>query len=285
MRTLKNLLSEIHSLANPERANVSMRFFKTGEWDYGEGDIFLGITMPQIREIVKKYAKSITFSNIDELLGDAHHEVRMAGVLMLVHMARDTEHLPEVVEHYLTARPGVNNWDLVDVSAPDIIGKYMDSYLSTAEQMEFIEDFIESNNLWINRIIIVASFYQIKKWDAKLTLKIAERILEEYWKNREVCKNEYNKKWGSESKGVYRWVNDWDEEVKWRSDTKLFRISLQHDLIHKATGWMLREVGKRCSMEELRGFLDKHSQNMPRTMLRYAIEKMDTEERRKYMIL
>jgi 3-methyladenine DNA glycosylase AlkD len=230
--SLKALISEIHSLANPAQATISQRFFKTGKWEYGEWDIFLGLTVPQTRVLVKKYAPQLSLDDIDTLLADKHHEIRLAGVLSIVYHARDTSLLPEIVERYLTARPGVNNWDLVDTSAPDIVGAYMDAYLSEEEKFVFIEDFLQSKNLWVNRIVVLASFYQIKQWNAKLTLKIAEKFL-----------------------------------------------THKHDLMHKAVGWMLREVGKRCSMDELRWFLDQHATEMPRTMLRYAIEKMGQKER------
>ncbi len=233
---LQSLISDIFSLKNPEKIKIYQRFFKTGKGDYGEGDIFLGLTMPQTRGLVKKYASQLTLDDIDTLLADKHHEIRMVGVLSLVHHAGDIARLPEIVEHYLTARPGINNWDLVDVSAPDIIGVYLQRCLTHEERVAFIDDFLHSKNLWINRIIIIASFHQIKQGNGKLTVYIAERML-----------------------------------------------SHQHDLIHKAIGWMLREVGKRCSMDELRGFLDQYASKMPRTMLRYAIEKMDETERKYYM--
>lgn len=233
---LKNIISDIHSLKNPEKIKIYQGFFKTGKGEYGEGDIFLGLNMPQTRALVKKYAPSLTLDDINTLLADKHHEIRMAGVLSLVYHARDIARLPEIVEHYLTARPGVNNWDLVDVSAPDIIGVYLQECLTHEERIAFIDDFLHSKNLWVNRMIIIASFHQIKQGNGKLTIYIAERML-----------------------------------------------SHKHDLIHKAVGWMLREVGKRCSMDELRGFLDQYSSKMPRTMLRYAIEKMDEPSRKHYM--
>ena len=239
MSSVETLISEIHSLANPTRASISQKFFKTGKWEYAEGDIYIGLTVPQTRAIVKKYLTSVkgkkeglSLWDMDILLADRHHEIRLAGILLLVHFAKDVALLPEVVEKYLTLRPGVNNWDLVDVSAPQIVGVYLQEYLTHEEHLAFIEDFLQSKNLWINRIIIVASFHQIKKGNGKLTLYIAERML-----------------------------------------------AHQHDLIHKAVGWMLREVGKRCSLGELRGFLDTHAGEMPRTMLRYAIERMEPEER------
>lgn len=236
MSFVQGIISKIFSLKNPEKIKIYQGFFKTGKGEYGEGDIFLGLTMPQTRALVKKYAPQLTLDDINTLLADKHHEIRMAGVLSLVYHARDITRLPEIVEYYLTARPGVNNWDLVDVSAPDIIGAYLQKCLTHEERVAFIDDFLHSKNLWVNRMIIIASFHQIKQGNAKLTIYIAERML-----------------------------------------------THKHDLIHKAIGWMLREVGKRCSMDELRGFLDQYAPKMPRTMLRYAIEKMNETERKHYL--
>lgn len=135
--------------------------------------------------------------------------------------------LKEIANFYMDHVHGINNWDLVDVSSEHIIGPYIEHILTGKERETFINDCIISDNLWVNRIIILASFYYIKKRDPKLTLYLAEKFL-----------------------------------------------SHKHDLIHKATGWMLREVGKRCSLDELRNFLNQHASKMPRTMLRYAIEKL-----------
>ena len=193
--------------------------------------------MPQIRALVKKYAPNITLDDVNELLKNGYHEIRLSGVLALVYFAqRKIYPLEELAHFYMDRVDGINNWDLVDVSSEHIIGPYIERCLTHEERVKFINDCIASSNLWINRIIILASFYQIKQGNAKLTLYIAERML-----------------------------------------------SHRHDLIHKAVGWMLREVGKRCSLDILRNFLYEQATKMPRTMLRYAIEKMSPDERRHYL--
>jgi 3-methyladenine DNA glycosylase AlkD len=237
MNSIKSLISEILSLKNPEKIKIYQGFFKTGKWEYGEGDVFLGLTVPQTRGLVKKYAPEMTLDDVDILLSDKHHEVRFTGVLILVYFAQKKRYpLSELARFYMQHASRINNWDLVDVSSEHIIGPYIQHELNHEERVDFITKCIASSNLWINRIIVLASFYQIKQGNGKLTIYIAERML-----------------------------------------------THKHDLIHKAIGWMLREVGKRCSMEELRGFLDQYAPKMPRTMLRYAIEKMDEDERGKYM--
>ncbi len=231
------IISEIHSMRNPEKIKIYQGFFKTSKGEYGEGDVFLGLTVPQTRGLVKKYAPTMTLDDVDILLADKHHEVRLAGVLILVYFAQQKIYpLKELARFYMQHVPGINNWDLIDTSSEHIIGPYIQHELTHEERVDFITQCMASSNLWINRIIVLASFHQIKQGNAKLTIYIAERML-----------------------------------------------SHKHDLIHKAIGWMLREVGKRCSLEELRGFLDQYAREMPRTMLRYAIEKMSPEERQKYM--
>ncbi len=186
---------------------------------------------------MKKYAHGMTLDEVGELLGNKYHEVRLAGVLVLVYFAQKKVYpLEKIARFYMQHTSGVNNWDLVDVSSEHIIGPYVEQYLTHDERVIFINDCMTSPNLWINRIIILASFYQIKQGNEKLVFYIAERML-----------------------------------------------THKHDLIHKALGWMLREVGKRCSLDVLRIFLDEHAKKMPRTMLRYAIEKMSPDERRHYM--
>lgn len=234
---LPQLIKDMLSLGNKIQSINSQRFFKTGKGEYGEGDVFLGLTVPQTRGLVKKYAPQMALDDVDLLLADKHHEIRLAGVLILVYFAQKKKYpLKELARFYMQHVSGINNWDLIDTSSEHIIGPYIQHELSHEERVDFITQCIASSNLWINRIIVLASFYQIKQGNAKLTIYIAERML-----------------------------------------------THKHDLIHKAIGWMLREVGKRCSMEELRGFLDQYAPKMPRTMLRYAIEKMNETERKKYL--
>jgi 3-methyladenine DNA glycosylase AlkD len=198
---LKNLISEIHSLANPERAKISQRFFKTGKGEYGEGDVFLGLTVPQTRGLVKKYAHEMTIDDIDVLLADKHHEIRLAGVLILVYFAQKKKYpLKELARFYMQHVSGINNWDLIDTSSEHIIGLYIQHELSHEKRVDFITQCIASSNLWINRIIILASFHQIKQGNGKLTIYIAERFLQKDW---EMCKNEHEKERVFEAKGAY----------------------------------------------------------------------------------
>jgi 3-methyladenine DNA glycosylase AlkD len=235
--SVKSLISEIHSLKNPEKIKIYQGFFKTGKGEYGEGDVFLGLTVPQTRGLVKKYAPEMSLDDVDILLADKHHEIRLTGVLILVYFAQKKKYpLSELARFYMQHVSGINNWDLIDTSSEHIIGPYIQHELSHEERVDFITNCIASSNLWINRIIVLASFYQIKQGNGKLTIYIAERML-----------------------------------------------THKHDLIHKAIWWMLREVGKRCSMDELRGFLDQYAPKMPRTMLRYAIEKMEQKERELFL--
>lgn len=181
----------------------------------------------------------MALDDVDELLKNQYHEVRLTGVLLLVYFAQKKVYPLEKLAHfYMNHVDGINNWDLVDVSSEHIIGPSIEQGLSHDERVQFINACISSDNLWVNRIIILASFHQIKKQNEKLTFYIAERM-----------------------------------------------FTHKHDLIHKAVGWMLREVGKRCSLDILRKFLDVYAPKMPRTMLRYAIEKLPPDERRQYLQL
>lgn len=227
---------ELRALANQEKAAFFPRFFKTGPGQYGEGDRFLGVTVPQVRAMVKKYAKELEFAHIEAMLENPIHEVRLAGLLTLVaRTERETlEHQMEIAEFYLAHLQGVNNWDLVDASAYQILGPVL---LAKKKSVAFLERMAKAGGLWEQRIAIVATFAFIRKNILEPTLKIATILL--------------------------------------------FH---PHDLIQKAVGWMLREVGKRDA-SVLREFLDEHAAVMPRTMLRYALEKFSPAERRRYMSL
>lgn len=174
---------------------------------------------------------------VDILLQSEYHEERLTGVHTLVEFAKKKRYdTRELGEFYMSHADCINNWDLVDTSAPDIIGAYIESFPSLSEQEKFIESCITSSHLWTNRIIVLASFYQIKKGNGDLTLSIVSKFLHH-----------------------------------------------PHDLMHKACGWMLREVGKRVSEAKLCEFLDEYAHEMPRTMLRYAIERLDKEKKEKYI--
>jgi len=227
---LNELKKDLGKLNNPEKAKIYARFFKTGKGEYGEGDIFIGITVPEQRTIAKRYL-ALSLKEIEEILSSKIHEYRLTALLILVERyKKNISERKEIVNFYITKLKYVNNWDLVDVSADKILG----SYLMDKEKF-MLYKLASSENVWERRIAIISTFYFIKKNKFEDTLKIAEILL-----------------------------ND------------------KHDLIHKAVGWMLREVGKRNQdiEEEL---LKKYYKIMPRTMLRYAIEKFDNKKKTAYM--
>jgi 3-methyladenine DNA glycosylase AlkD len=229
---LDNLKKELRAHADLERAKTSAWFFKTAKGQYGEGDKFLGLTMPMQRKIVAKY-QDLSFVEIEKLLNDPYHEMRMAAVLVLVSQFTkgDKEQQKSVFDFYLAHAKQINNWDLVDVSAGYIVGGFLNP-----KNIDILTKLAHSKNLWERRISIIATFYFIKNKQHEPTFKIAEILLTD-----------------------------------------------KEDLIHKATGWMLREVGKRCGQETEEIFLKKHAPQMPRTMLRYSLERFVEEERKKYL--
>ncbi len=231
---LDKLKKEIEGNKNPEQAKVLQRFFKTGKGEYGEGDIFFGIKVPIQREIVKRYWRFLTLREIQELLNSKIHEERMIGILTLVETynksKKDKLKQREIFEFYLKNTSRINNWDLVDLSAPNIVGDF-----SKIDGTEVIRFLAKSKNLWERRIAIVSTHYFIKKRIFGETLSIADILLKD-----------------------------------------------EHDLIHKGVGWMLREVGKR-NQDILEIFLKERYKEMPRTMLRYAIEKFPEERRKAYL--
>lgn len=223
------LLEEIKKNENSERAQHSQYFFKTGKGEYGEGDLFLGITVPVCRQIAKKY-KDISLKDLKPLMTNKYHEVRLIAIIILT--LKYKENPKEIYEFYLNNLKGINNWDLVDVSCHKIIGEY----LKNKEKSQLYK-LAKSNDLWEKRISIVSTFTFIRNNQFEDTINISELLLKD-----------------------------------------------KHDLIHKAVGWMLRELGKRDILL-LEAFLDKNTKNMPRTMLRYAIEKFDKDKKLHYMKL
>lgn len=229
--------SDLRALKNPRKAEILSGFFKTGPGQYGEGDVFLGVPVPETRKLVRKYLETADFDTVSLLLKSPYHEERFAGVLMIVEFAkRKTYPIETIARFYMDHRERINSWDLVDVSSEHIIGPYLAHGLSGPERRRFIEDCIASPHLWTNRIIILASFYGIKHGNADMIFSIAPHF-----------------------------------------------FTHPHDLIHKSAGWMLREAGKRVSETALYAFLDTYASRMPRTMLRYAIERMPEEKKRRYM--
>jgi 3-methyladenine DNA glycosylase AlkD len=227
LRSSRDVKRELRKAADPEKAAVLRRFFKTGPGQYGQGDVFLGVTVPQSRAIAKKYAE-IALPEIKTLLSSEIHEERLVALLLLVqNKGAEGKEQEQIAKFYLDNIRQVNNWDLVDLSAPRILGPFNDRPL--------LYKLAKSDNIWERRIAIVATLHFIRQGDFGDTLKIAEMLLHD-----------------------------------------------KHDLIHKAAGWMLREVGKKDAMA-LEQFLDSHYASMPRTMLRYAIERLPAEKRLRYM--
>ncbi len=225
---LSNLILEINSKANSEKAKIYQRFFKTRKGEYGEGDLFLGLTMPQQREIVKKY--NLSFSQIQNLLNSKIHEYRMIGGLFLIKRFKKSKNPEQEFNFYIKNAKRFNNWDLVDVTCINIVGKFL-----LNKNKKTIYDLAKSKNLWEKRISIVSTFEFIRNNQFGDTLKISEILLDD-----------------------------------------------KHDLIHKAIGWMLREVGKR-NKEILEDFLKSNYKKLPRTTLRYAIEKFSEKERKEWL--
>ena len=225
----------IQSLATPNQARHSQRFFKTSKGEYGYGDVFLGVTVPQIRRIANEY-KDLTLPQIDKLMGSKFHEVRFCGLVILTLQFKSSSESivhKKIFDFYLkqVKAERVNNWDLVDVSAP-IIGQYL---IGSGSSNLLLLKLAGSKSLWQRRVAIVFTFAFIREGIPQPTVVIAQELLRD-----------------------------------------------KEDLIHKATGWMLREMGKRNPIE-LRRFLEKNVSVMPRTMLRYAIEKFSETERKKWL--
>ena len=231
MSSLKDILNEFQNLKNPEKAQILSRFFKTGKGQYGEGDIFLGIKVPEQRKLAKKYS-GLSIKDIEALLKSGIHEQRLTALLILIikYKKADLSEKQKIFDFYLKNTKFINNWDLVDLSAPNIVGHF----LFDKDKFILIK-LSKSSDLWKKRIAMVSTYFFIKNNQFDITLAVAENLL-----------------------------ND------------------KHDLIHKAVGWMLRETGKRSLLTEEK-FLKKYYKNMPRTALRYAIEKFPEHKRKFYL--
>jgi 3-methyladenine DNA glycosylase AlkD len=228
---MKTIKEEFQKLKDPERATHLQRYFKTNKGEYGEGDIFLGIRVPVVRKIARKY-RTISLETVSEFLQSSFHEERLFALIVLVDAFSKTNEKDreKIYNLYLNNTEYINNWDLVDISAGKIVGTYLFD-----RNREPIYILAKSKNLWERRIAIIATSYFINQNEFNDTVKIAEIMLED-----------------------------------------------KEDLLQKAVGWMLREIGKR-DIEAEEGFLKKHYQYMPRTMLRYAIEKFPEEKRQCYL--
>src|SRR3989344_3319467 len=231
---LDKIKSDLKKLANKEKIPLYQGFFKTNPGQYGEGDVFIGVSVPDTRKVAKKY-QNVSLKIIKQLLTSKIHEERLCAfeILCFKYEKSSVEKEKRKIYNFcLKNRKGMNNWDLVDLTAPYIIGDFLSN---KNKEREILYKPVKSNNLWDKRIAIISTVAFIKNNQFQDTIKISEILL-----------------------------ND------------------SHDLIHKAVGWMLREVGKR-DKKILLEFLNKHYKNMPRTMLRYSIEKFPEPERKKYL--
>ena len=233
---VEQIKSDLRELATPERAMNSAWFFKTGPGQYGEGDQFLGITVPDQRKVAQKY-KGLSLRDAEKLLKSKWHEVRLTALIILVNQFKKADLLKKkaIYEFYLSHTARINNWDLVDTSARDIVGGYI---YYNQELLPTLDHLAISKSLWERRIAIIATFYFLMKGEPDVTITLSKVLLQD-----------------------------------------------KEDLMHKAVGWMLREMGKRCDRQVLIGFLDQHAHEMPRTTLRYAIEHLDPPTRKKYLTM
>lgn len=225
-------IQDLRARINAEKAAFFPRFFRTGPGEYGEGDLFLGVTVPDLRQVAKKHAHRLTLNDLEKMLQSPYHEVRLLSliVMTLQYEKGEDEKKGDLVDLYLRNLHRINNWDLVDTSAHKIIGAY---YFD--KDRGILGDLAQRDHLWSQRVAVISTLYFIQKGEYEDTLKLAELLLNH-----------------------------------------------SHDLIHKAVGWMLREVGKRDLEKEI-AFLDRHYKVMPRTMLRYAIEKFEEPLRQAFL--
>lgn len=230
---LEKLKEELQSQENKRKAKIHQRFFKTGKGEYGEGDVFLGITVPLQRKIAKKYY-DLNLKDIEILLKSKIHEYRFTALVILIQKFKqgNNKEQKQIFNFYIKNAKRINNWDLVDTTAAHIAGKYL---LNKNKERTILYKLSKSKNLWEKRIAIIATQTFIRNKEFEDTIKLSEIYLNE-----------------------------------------------KHDLMHKAVGWMLREIGKK-EEKVLTNFLEKYSKIMPRTMLRYSLERLSKKQREKYM--
>ncbi|MBQ1737577.1 MAG: DNA alkylation repair protein [Muribaculaceae bacterium] len=238
----------MESLRDEKQRRELMRFFKTGPGEYGEGDEFLGLKVPQTREVLKLTGSDLPIDEVPQLLMSRWHEVRLCGLLImvarfeklatkrLVNNEQAIDSRDGIVRIYLQYAEQASNWDLVDLSAPKILGHWLLLPTRLGDKRAIVDELAASTNLWRQRMSMVCTWKTSQQGDPSWCLRYAE-----------------------------------------------WHLHHPHDLMHKAVGWMLREMGKRCSMDLLRQFLEQHVHEMPRTALRYAIEKMPPDERRHWL--
>ncbi|KJJ84238.1 DNA alkylation repair protein [Candidatus Omnitrophus magneticus] len=230
---LNYLREDFLKYASSEKSKILARFFKTAPGEYGEGDKFLGIIVPDIRRVAKKYYEKLELDMVQCLISSGFHEERLLGLIILIlkYKKSTDKYKKNIFNFYLKNIKYINNWDLVDITAPHIVGNFL-----ADKDKNVLYSLAKSKNLWARRIAILSTFFDIRQEKFDEALKISDVLL-----------------------------ND------------------KEDLIHKAVGWMLREIGKR-DKKKLEKFLQPRYKNMPRVMLRYAIEHFPYEERKKYLL-
>ena len=248
MMKAREIIGYMESLRDEKQRRELMRFFKTGPGEYGEGDEFLGLKVPQTREVLKLTGSDLPIDEVPQLLMSRWHEVRLCGLLIMVarfeklatkRLVNDEQAIDsrdKIVRMYLQYAEQASNWDLVDLSAPKILGHWLLLPTRLGDKRTIVDELAASTNLWRQRMSMVCTWKTSQQGDPSWCLRYAE-----------------------------------------------WHLHHPHDLMHKAVGWMLREMGKRCSMDLLRQFLEQHVHEMPRTALRYAIEKMPPDERRHWL--
>ena len=234
MKSVDDIKQALEILSISEKAEFFPKFFKTGKGEYGEGDVFIGVTVPDQRSVAKEFYSKISLEELGELLSSKIHEHRLTALLLLVYKfekTKDQSLRKEIVDFYLKHTKYINNWDLVDTTCYKILGRYC----FENQDSKVLEKLSESENMWEMRMAIVATMHHIKKGKFELTKTFA-----------------------------------------------LKNLKHPHDMMHKANGWLLREMGNK-NETELLNFLNMHYKEMPRTCLRYAIEKFDEELRQDYL--
>ncbi len=231
--TAKHALAALRQCASEDRARMSARFFKTGKGQYGEGDVFLGVTVPNVRKVAKEY-KELALPEVRKLLASPFHEARLLGVIIwTMQFSRGNDRVRKsIFDAYIASTSRINNWDLVDVSAPNIVGTWL-----VGRPKNILKTFARSAVLWERRIAVVATLSFIRLGDPSMTFAVVDLVMHD-----------------------------------------------REDLIHKAAGWMLREVGKHCGRDVLVEYLKPRYSRMPRTMLRYALEHFSAVERRRWLL-
>jgi len=233
MNVLNKIKKELNAQSSKEKAQIYKRFFKTAKGQYGEGDIFIGLTVPEQRTVAKKYYNYISLEELKPLINSKIHEYRLTAAIILTFKFEKTKIDKEKIYKFLIKNiKNLNNWDLVDLTVPKIIGNYI---YNNKKNINLLYKYAKSKNLWLKRISIISTFYFIKQNEFKDTINISKILLGD-----------------------------------------------SHDLIHKAVGWMLREVAKK-DINLIKNFIKEYYDTIPRTTLRYAIERFNEKERLEYL--